>query len=135
MNYNHGSTVLDIRQSNPCQECGHVAETVPFEGKELCDGCLRPMTLERIKASLAMEEVTAVCVHKQYEFKEWYGPAIAFVDELIKAESLCPDCGGELEDGECEWCDHEECRDGGHLCEDCLGTAIDDAMDRMEAYQ
>ncbi len=107
MNINYRGQTIDIRQPNPCDNCGHVAETVPFEGKELCDGCARPMTLERIKASLAMEEVTAVCVHKQYEFKEWYGPAIAFVDRLM----TCDHTNVEVTDFEgiecCEKCQPE----------------------------
>lgn len=132
MNYNHGSTVLDIRQSNPCDNCGHVAETVPFEGRELCDGCARPMTLERVADRMAWEEVSAVVVHGQTELTSWYGEGLALINKLL---TTCPDCGGELEDGECEWCNHEICREHGKMCEDCLGTAIDDAMDRMEAYQ
>ncbi len=88
MNINTRTGVIDIRQSNPCQECGHVSETVPFEGRELCDSCLRPMTLERVKTSLAWEEATAVCVNGQYEFKGWYGDglrAVEFLTMLVNA--------------------------------------------------
>jgi hypothetical protein len=27
---------------------------------------------------------------------------------------------------------HEECREHGQLCEDCIGEAIDDAMDKAD---
>ena len=88
MNITTRTGVIDIRQPHPCSNCGHVSETVPFEGRELCDSCLRPMTLERVKTSLAWEETTAVCVHKQYEFKGWYGDglrAVEFLTMLVNA--------------------------------------------------
>jgi len=48
-------------------------------------------------------------------------------------ESYCTECDDVLVDGECEACTeyekHDECRETGQLCEDCLGTAIDKAHD------